>query len=346
MTITQRQLGLAVLAVQLLGTLLVTIASLSIQPNLTLAAISGIATLVYAGLLFAYWRGWEYARHSAVIVLTLLAALGMPEPYVTQQFATAIFIPPILALILAGPAWVLGSAATILVVLLARSNWQGTYSDPQALMIFAMIIGGIILARVATDSAQRAAEKNGARAEEALLRMEQQSRDLADANERMRVQIDQQRELLDLVTTLETPVVPLAEKVLFAPIVGHIDSRRAEALTARLLAEAHDQSARLVVLDIAGVAMMDTAVARALLNMAQALRLLGCEVTISGISASVALSLINLGVNLDEVRTAHSPHEALAQHLNTIPLHADGNGRGLWDAQRARLLATNGQARS
>jgi rsbT co-antagonist protein RsbR len=100
-----------------------------------------------------------------------------------------------------------------------------------------------------------------------------------------------------------------------APIVGHVDTRRAQALTTRLLHEASAQRAKLVVLDIAGVSVMDTSVAKALIHTVHALRLLGCEVALSGISASVAMSLIHLGINLDEVRTVRSPQEALANYL-------------------------------
>jgi anti-anti-sigma factor len=133
----------------------------------------------------------------------------------------------------------------------------------------------------------------------------------------MSTQLDQQKQLLDLVATLETPTIPLAEGVLFAPIVGHIDTRRAQALTAKLLHETSAQRARLVVLDITGVSIIDTAVAKALLNTTQALRLLGCEVTLSGISASIAMTLTQLGIQLQNVSTARNPQEALAQHIGS-----------------------------
>jgi rsbT co-antagonist protein RsbR len=79
-----------------------------------------------------------------------------------------------------------------------------------------------------------------------------------------------------------------------------MDSRRAEALTKRLLQEANSQRAKLVVLEIAGVSVMDTSVAKAVIHAVYALRLLGCDVSQSGISASVAMSLIHLGVRLCE----------------------------------------------
>jgi anti-anti-sigma regulatory factor len=178
-----------------------------------------------------------------------------------------------------------------------------------------MATGGMALARVVTDIAQRDAEENGHRAESERARAEQQARDLAIANQQMEAQLEQQQRLLDLVATLEAPASPLAEGVLFAPIVGHIDSRRAQALTSRLLTEASAQRARMVILDIAGVSAIDATVARGLLNTAQALRLLGCAVTISGISADVAMTLIHLDVGLEGIATTRSPQEALARYL-------------------------------
>jgi len=103
--------------------------------------------------------------------------------------------------------------------------------------------------------------------------------------------------------------------VLFVPIVGHLDARRTEALTSRLLSEASAQRAELVILDIAGVSSIDTIVAHGLLHTAQALRLLGCTVTLSGISAEVAVALVSLDVGLENVTIARSPREALASYF-------------------------------
>jgi anti-anti-sigma factor len=121
------------------------------------------------------------------------------------------------------------------------------------------------------------------------------------------------------VATLETPAVALAEGVLLAPVVGHLDSRRAERLTERLLREVGESRARLVVLDIAGVPAVDSAVAGALLRAVQAVRLLGCDVTITGISASIATTMTQLGISMAGVRTARTPQEALKQAVVAGP---------------------------
>lgn len=144
--------------------------------------------------------------------------------------------------------------------------------------------------------------------------LEAQQARLARANEQLQQQLDSERQLLQLVSTLETPVVSLAHDVLFAPIVGHLDTRRAEALRTHLLEAVHTRRSRLIVLDITGVATIDTAVAQALLLTTQALRLLGCRVIISGISATVAVTLTHLGVDLRTIETVQSP-EAVLQSL-------------------------------
>jgi anti-anti-sigma regulatory factor len=102
--------------------------------------------------------------------------------------------------------------------------------------------------------------------------------------------------------------------------MGHLDPRCTEGLTRWLLDEVASQQARLVVLDIAGVAAVDTAVARALVDAARALRLLGCSVTISGITAAVAATLTNLGTSLEGVTTARSPQDALSGYNSWVPL--------------------------
>jgi anti-anti-sigma regulatory factor len=282
---------------------------LSVAPTL-------VGLLAVSGLLAAYWRGWEYARHLTLLLIVVLVGFTTVEPYLTQQFTITAILPPVLALILVGPTWVVGSAVALIVLLAARAGWQGVYADPLNVILYAIAVGGMVLARLVTDTAQRAAEANAARAEEARLRSEQQATELSQQAAELKRQNEEQRRLIDLVATLEIPAVALADGVLLAPVVGHIDTRRASSLTDRLLHEVNNSRARLVILDIAGVPTVDTAVAQALLRAVQAVRLLGCEVTITGISSTIAATMITLGINMAGVHTARTPQEALASSLN------------------------------
>jgi anti-anti-sigma regulatory factor len=322
MKLTQRNVTLSMLSLLTATSVLLCITYLIIGDRV-LVLLAGAGILIEGALLVLYWRGWDGARYAIVAIVTLMIALGLPEPYLTQQITLAICIAPVIALIVASPAWVVGSALVLYTVLLLRAGGQGIYASPQTLIVFALIVGGMILARLVADTALRAADENARQADEARAQAVQKAEELKEANHLMNIQLDQQQRLLDLVATLETPAVSLAEGVLFAPIVGHVDSRRAQQITARLLEAAHSHRTRLVILDIMGVPVMDTVVARALLGTAQALRLLGCQVTISGISSSVAMTLIHLGISLEGVATARTPQEALAQLVQSPAVSAN-----------------------
>jgi anti-anti-sigma regulatory factor len=301
--------------VQTIGAALLSVSTLLFEKANT--PIILLSPIIYAALLVAYWRGWDYTRYLNVVIITLSAAFAIQEPYLTQNISLAILTVPILTLILTNPIWLIGGTATLLAIVLFRAGGVGVYAEPGNLAIFITAIGGLVLIRLIADTAQQAAEVNAARALAAQQQAEAQACELSTINERVNTQLEEQRQLLTLVTSLETPMVSLADGVLLAPIIGHIDTRRAEALTTRILNVVSLQHTRLVILDIAGVSLIDTAVARALLQTVQAVQLLGCAVTISGISASVAITLEHLGIDLNRVQTARSPQEALATHVRT-----------------------------
>ncbi|MBX0329868.1 STAS domain-containing protein [Oscillochloris sp. ZM17-4] len=319
MKVSQRQVVLALLGILIVGTLLALLYQL-VVPDTLLTIIGMIVGLpVLIGLLIAYWRGWGQARYATLIVITVLIGLTTDGVFLTDQFNTAAFLPPVLALIVAGPLWVVGSALGLLVMLIIRAGGQGIYAEPVAILLYAMSVGGMLLARMVTNTAQLEAEESADLARQALSRSEAQAHELSQKAQELEAQNAQQRQLFDLVNTLETPAVSLADGVLLAPIVGHLDSRRAGDLTRRLLNDVSTQGAHLVILDIAGVQTVDTAVAQSLLRAIQAVRLLGCEVTVTGISASVAATMTQLGINMAGVRTARTPQEVMGSDLLAAP---------------------------
>ncbi len=112
-----------------------------------------------------------------------------------------------------------------------------------------------------------------------------------------------QDRLLQTIQEMATPVVPVHQGVLVMPLVGIIDSPRARGIIETLLAAIERQRARVVILDITGVPMVDTSVAQALLQAAQAARLLGAEAVLVGITPAVAETIVSLGVDLAELVT-------------------------------------------
>src|SRR3954467_5241576 len=105
------------------------------------------------------------------------------------------------------------------------------------------------------------------------------------------------------ISELQTPVIQVWPGVLALPIVGTIDTLRAQEMNEALLERIVGTGSEIVLLDITGVPVVDTAVARHLLETVAASRLLGADVFIVGLSSRVAMTLVQLGVDLSSVTT-------------------------------------------
>ena len=112
--------------------------------------------------------------------------------------------------------------------------------------------------------------------------------------------IEQQRRTIG---ELETPVLQVWEGILALPLIGSLDTLRAQQMNETLLQRIVDTGSEIVILDITGVPVVDTAVAKHLLETVAAARLLGAEVLIVGLSTRTALTLVHLGLDLSGVTT-------------------------------------------
>jgi PAS domain S-box-containing protein len=112
-----------------------------------------------------------------------------------------------------------------------------------------------------------------------------------------------------------TPLVPIAAGVVAMPLIGAIDSARAQMIMETLLEGISTQQAHVAILDITGVKVVDTQVASALLRAAQAAQLLGARVMLTGIGADVAQSLVQLGADLHRIETRSTLQAGIAAAL-------------------------------
>ena len=122
---------------------------------------------------------------------------------------------------------------------------------------------------------------------------------------------------------MSTPVTKIWDGVLFAPIVGIVDSRRCQDIMNKALSSIVDHRARTLMLDIGGVAMVDTAVANHLIKIAKAAVLMGCKTIISGISPAIAQTITELGIELGSIQTTSTIEAALREAVT----RADPGGR-------------------
>jgi rsbT co-antagonist protein RsbR len=111
------------------------------------------------------------------------------------------------------------------------------------------------------------------------------------------------REQQEAIRELSTPVLQVRERLLILPIIGVIDPHRARQLTEQLLRGIRMNRAKVVVIDITGVAAMDATVANHLVQTVEASRLLGATVIVTGLSPEIAQTIVNIGVDLGKMNT-------------------------------------------
>ena len=114
---------------------------------------------------------------------------------------------------------------------------------------------------------------------------------------------------------MSTPVTKIWDGVLFAPIVGIVDSKRSVDIMNKALSSIADSRASTLLLDIGGVAVVDTAVANHLIKIAKAAVLMGCKTIISGISPPIAQTIVELGIDLGSIQTTSTIEAALRDSI-------------------------------
>lgn len=111
------------------------------------------------------------------------------------------------------------------------------------------------------------------------------------------------RQQQEAIKELSTPILQLRDGLLILPLVGIIDTSRAQQITEQLLLSIRQKRAKVVVVDITGVPTVDTHVANHLLQAVDASRLMGASLIITGLSAEIAQTLVKIGVDLSKLNT-------------------------------------------
>jgi len=120
------------------------------------------------------------------------------------------------------------------------------------------------------------------------------------------------------IRELSTPVIKVYERILLLPIVGTVDTQRAHQIMETVLSQVVEQQAKVMILDIAGVPVVDTRVADHILKTTAAVQLLGAETILTGISASVARTVVQLGVEITRVHTSAKLSEGIELALSIV----------------------------
>lgn len=157
-------------------------------------------------------------------------------------------------------------------------------------------------------------------------------RDITDKKEAEEERLVLQQQVIEAQRTalqeLSAPLLPLADHVVALPLVGAIDSARAQQVMETLLEGIATHHADIAIVDITGVHVVDTQVAQALISAAQAVGLLGAQVVLTGIQPTIAQTLVHLGADMHGIVTRSTLQRGIAYALNHHNgVHATGQRR-------------------
>jgi rsbT co-antagonist protein RsbR len=134
--------------------------------------------------------------------------------------------------------------------------------------------------------------------------------------ERARLQNEIIQTQAAMLAELSTPLIPIDSQVMVMPLIGTLDSRRAQQIIDALLTGISESHARVAIIDITGVPIVDTQVANALIRAAQSVKLLGAQVVLTGIRPEVAQTLVGLGADLGGLVTRSSLQTGIAYAMS------------------------------
>jgi rsbT co-antagonist protein RsbR len=131
-----------------------------------------------------------------------------------------------------------------------------------------------------------------------------------------------QREVIEAqqqaLKELATPIIPIMDRIIVLPLIGSIDSMRARDITRTLLSGIGQYRAKIVIIDITGVSLIDSGVANHLNKTIQAARLKGAHTIVTGMSDAVAETIVDLGIDWSEMTTLSDLQTGLIVALDSL----------------------------
>lgn len=315
---------------------------LLIAPNLTVAIAAAIVLGFGALMGVALWLVRRSRLMPAVTVtcasfLALAVAFALVVPDLYGVFMLVIVITVAVALpYVGGRAFrnlSVGCLAVTLLVALLGEYVQLLPQPPEAFVRFLRVsgfCGGIALILLllwqfgtrlthSLDEAQRTNQALAAAQGQLEARVEERTRELSTALAEIQDQASVQRELLGeidqqrtTIRELSIPVLPVSNSTLVIPLVGALDAERLNDLQQQALHAISQRRARRLVLDITGLAVVDSHVAQGLRNVMQAAALLGSQVALVGVRPDVAQTMVHVGLVMGDVATFRDLQSALA----------------------------------
>lgn len=268
-----------------------------------------------------------HVRAGASVIVAAGVFLGLYSGYVrgTISVAAMLLVPAVLfaAVAIGGPAGaiVAGGEFVLYALLTAALAYGWIPGSAETLSpLTGLVLVGANLALVAFVLWQtlRAQEAFLRRAEERGQTLQKLADDKDHLLGELRARDEAQQALVETIRELGSPIVPLAAGIVAMPLVGAMDSVRGRQMTTALLESVKEYRARVAIVDITGVPVVDTSVAGALFRAAQGVRLLGATPILVGIRPEVARTLVEMGLGFEGLVTRASLQEGLVEALDLL----------------------------
>jgi rsbT co-antagonist protein RsbR len=242
-----------------------------------------------------------YLSARMLMVFSIIALIGAVAIFVLGALLPPLVAPPPPGAAIAIAAFAVGVVSAITLLLL----WQ---------------FSARLMETIAQSSAANAALENARDALEDEVAA--RTADLRAALAAVQAQSEAQTRLLNeniqqrtTLREMSVPILPVSAESIVIPLIGILDSERLHVLQEQALFAIEHSTARYVLLDITGVPMVDSHVAKGLLRVVQATRLLGAEVVLVGVRPEVAQTVVALGLDLSDIPTCQSLRAGIAYTL-------------------------------
>ncbi len=284
-----------------------------------LAAGALFTALALTALLSALLFGTTLA-HGSVIVFGFAVPLTLAGVVAGRRALLVVLFASVAGFVAAVVLARLGAPGAGFAIGRGDATLNNLFNFVLVAALLAFIIDGLSSLTRAALQARRARERElegmSVRLESAV---RERTADLEIALGALEQRAAEQAELLEAnarqreaIRALSVPVLPLGNSTIVLPLVGELDEERLEALSEQALSAVERYAARRLLLDITGVPLIDTYMAKSLMGTVQAARLLGAEVALVGVRPEVAQSIVGLGIDLSALAAFADLQSALA----------------------------------
>jgi anti-anti-sigma regulatory factor len=300
------------------------------RPVLPLAIGFGLAMCVLlATLRLGYVRTASAGLIAAMIVIRLVVS-SVPALTALPDIEMTLVLDSAITILLTGFLFTWWSTLPVALILVIGQILVGRLNDSSLLhggmLTAATLLSFCVFVSLFARSLERAlsyARQQEAAAQAAVTESQTLNQELATTLHDTQSLLDQERTLRDTISQLTVPIQEVGDGVLFAPLIGHIDTQRGEQISKAVLDQVHALRAHTLIIDVQGVSVIDSGVVALLDRLIRAVQLLGARVMMTGISAAMAATMTRLGMMFRKV-TLHA-NVAAALHMATA--HSSGSGQ-------------------